>query len=70
MVIKIIVVLILWALAVMNTELLIRWNHFAVSDGSQSQWQFGQVRCRRVNREVWTNYFIDSTYVPRCAPPN
>ncbi|KAJ6549847.1 hypothetical protein B0H19DRAFT_951909, partial [Mycena capillaripes] len=42
-VLNIIVVLILWALAVMNTELLIRWNHFAVSDDSQSQWQFGQI---------------------------
>ncbi|KAJ6610287.1 hypothetical protein B0H10DRAFT_2061047 [Mycena sp. CBHHK59/15] len=42
-VVNIIVVLIFWALAVMNTELLIRWNHFAVSDDSQSLWQFGQI---------------------------
>ncbi|KAJ7233728.1 hypothetical protein B0H12DRAFT_1239251 [Mycena haematopus] len=41
-VIKIISVLILWGMAVMNTELLIRWNHFPPSDG-QSLWQFGQV---------------------------
>lgn len=27
----------------MNTELLIRWNHFAPSDDPQSTWQFGQV---------------------------
>ncbi|KAJ7436116.1 hypothetical protein FB451DRAFT_1108965 [Mycena latifolia] len=40
---KLIVILILWSLAVMNTELLIRWNHFAASDDSHSQWQFGQV---------------------------
>ncbi|KAJ7633786.1 hypothetical protein DFH06DRAFT_1221673 [Mycena polygramma] len=42
-VVNILVVLVLWALAVMNTELLIRWNHFAVSDDSQSPWQFGQI---------------------------
>ncbi|KAF7339096.1 hypothetical protein MVEN_01986100 [Mycena venus] len=41
-VIEIIFVLIIWSLTVMNTELLIRWNHFAPSDG-QSLWQFGQV---------------------------
>ncbi|KAF7343072.1 hypothetical protein MVEN_01737600 [Mycena venus] len=40
---KITIILILWGLAVMNTELLIRWNHFAASDGSHSEWQFGQV---------------------------
>ncbi|KAJ7069249.1 hypothetical protein C8F01DRAFT_1363474 [Mycena amicta] len=34
------VVLVLWATAVMNTELLIRWNHFAPTDHT---WQFGQV---------------------------
>ncbi|KAJ7021306.1 hypothetical protein C8F04DRAFT_1273912 [Mycena alexandri] len=36
-------VLVLWALTVMNTELLIRWNHFAPNDTPQSSWQFGQV---------------------------
>ncbi|KAJ7149169.1 hypothetical protein C8R43DRAFT_1007404 [Mycena crocata] len=41
-VIEIAVVLILWGLTVMNTELLIRWNNFAPSDGTSS-WQFGQV---------------------------
>ncbi|KAF7367976.1 hypothetical protein MSAN_00863200 [Mycena sanguinolenta] len=41
-VIEIFVVLILWGMAVMNTELLIRWNHFPPSNG-QSLWQFGQV---------------------------
>ncbi|KAJ7759520.1 hypothetical protein B0H16DRAFT_1884890 [Mycena metata] len=40
---NLIIVLILWGLAVMNTELLIRWNNFAASDGSQSPWQFGQI---------------------------
>ncbi|KAJ7145177.1 hypothetical protein C8R43DRAFT_1130235 [Mycena crocata] len=40
---KIIVGLILWSLAVMNTELLIRWNHFMESDENHSPWQFGQV---------------------------
>ncbi|KAJ7797269.1 hypothetical protein B0H14DRAFT_2912188, partial [Mycena olivaceomarginata] len=40
---NIVVVLILWTLAVMNTELLIRWNHFAASDDSQSPWQYGQI---------------------------
>ncbi|KAJ6505204.1 hypothetical protein C8R45DRAFT_972006 [Mycena sanguinolenta] len=41
-VIKILFVLVLWGLAVMNTELLIFWNHFPPSNG-QSLWQFGQV---------------------------
>ncbi|KAF7303414.1 hypothetical protein MIND_00569900 [Mycena indigotica] len=36
------VVIVLWALAVMNTELLIRWSHFAPADSAS--WQFGQVR--------------------------
>ncbi|KAF8181931.1 hypothetical protein K438DRAFT_1937898 [Mycena galopus ATCC 62051] len=40
-VIELFVVLILWTLAVMNTELLIRWNRFASSGGGS--WQFGQV---------------------------
>ncbi|KAJ7118140.1 hypothetical protein C8R44DRAFT_982867 [Mycena epipterygia] len=43
LVIEIAVVLILWGLTVMNTELLIRWNHFNPSGGAQSSWQFGQV---------------------------
>ncbi|KAJ6479548.1 hypothetical protein C8R47DRAFT_609126 [Mycena vitilis] len=34
---------ILWGVTVMNTELLIRWNHFAPADSQQSSWQFGQV---------------------------
>lgn len=33
---------VIWALAVMNTELLIRWNHFQPTNASQ--WQFDQVR--------------------------
>lgn len=37
------IVVFLWALTVMNTELLIRWNRFEPEDG-ESQWQFGQVR--------------------------
>ena len=44
MLVKIFSVAILWALVIMNTELLIRWNHFAPPAGSQSMWQFGQVR--------------------------
>ncbi|KAJ7907601.1 hypothetical protein B0H13DRAFT_2332196 [Mycena leptocephala] len=40
---KVPIILILWGLAVMNTELLIWWNHFAPSDDSHSQWQFGQI---------------------------
>ncbi|KAF8126850.1 hypothetical protein K438DRAFT_2001193 [Mycena galopus ATCC 62051] len=43
MILEITVLLILWSLSVMNTELLIRWTHFAPSDDSQSQSQFGQV---------------------------
>ncbi|KAJ7476766.1 hypothetical protein FB451DRAFT_1243901 [Mycena latifolia] len=42
LVIEIVVVLILWGLTVMNTELLIRWNKFPPSN-SASSWQFGQV---------------------------
>ncbi|KAJ6568749.1 hypothetical protein B0H19DRAFT_1256467 [Mycena capillaripes] len=42
-VIEITVKTIIWALAVMNTELLINWSNFAPSDGQQSSWQFGQV---------------------------
>ena len=41
-IIEILVILILWGLAVMNTELLIQWNNFG--DSGESQWQFGQVR--------------------------
>ncbi|KAF8503951.1 hypothetical protein BU17DRAFT_101612 [Hysterangium stoloniferum] len=40
---ELVVILILWSLAVMNTELLIKWNKFQPSTSSQSQWQFGQV---------------------------
>jgi len=43
LVIEIIAIVILWALAVMNTELLIRWNHFELPNSPQSPWQFGQV---------------------------
>lgn len=43
---ELILVLILWSLAVMNTELLISWNHFDRSGGTQSPWQFGQVFIR------------------------
>ncbi|KZP23005.1 hypothetical protein FIBSPDRAFT_1043159 [Athelia psychrophila] len=37
------IILVMWALAVMNTELLIVWNKFAQSDDPQSIWQFGQI---------------------------
>ncbi|KAJ7058755.1 hypothetical protein C8F01DRAFT_1147110 [Mycena amicta] len=40
-IVQILVITILWALAVMNTELLIRWNDFQPPDSSS--WQFGQV---------------------------
>ncbi|KZP08197.1 hypothetical protein FIBSPDRAFT_1052534 [Athelia psychrophila] len=40
---QLLAILILWALAVMNTELLIVRNRFASSEGPQSMWQFGQV---------------------------
>jgi len=43
LIIEITAVIILWALAVMNTELLIRWNHFERPSSPQSAWQFGQV---------------------------
>ncbi|KAJ7186456.1 hypothetical protein C8R46DRAFT_1057234 [Mycena filopes] len=42
-VVNLVVVLVMWAITVMNTELLIRWNHFAPNDTPQSSWQFGQV---------------------------
>ncbi|KAJ7891341.1 hypothetical protein B0H14DRAFT_3428647 [Mycena olivaceomarginata] len=43
MIVELVFISILWSLSVMNTELLIRWNHFAPSDDPQSTWQFGQV---------------------------
>lgn len=33
----------MWSLAVMNTELLIQWNHFNDGGGGGSAWQFGQI---------------------------
>jgi hypothetical protein len=42
-VIELAFVLALWGLTVMNTELLIRWNHIAPEGGQASSWQFGQV---------------------------
>ncbi|KLO09390.1 hypothetical protein SCHPADRAFT_567752 [Schizopora paradoxa] len=39
---EILVVLFVWALGVMNTELLIQWNSFRDVDNG-AQWQFGQV---------------------------
>ncbi|KAJ7137560.1 hypothetical protein C8R43DRAFT_608563 [Mycena crocata] len=50
LVIEIAVVLILWGLAVMNTELP-KWNNFAPSNGTSS-WQVGQVR------RVWRRTYI------------
>lgn len=38
-------ILIAWALFVLNTELLIRWNQSA-EQNEGSSWQFGQVRTR------------------------
>jgi hypothetical protein len=43
LIIETIVIFILWALMVMNIELLIKWNHFERSESSHSAWQFGQV---------------------------
>jgi len=43
LIIELLVMLVLWALAVMNTELLIQWNDFEPSDKAESAWQFGQV---------------------------
>ena len=43
LVVKLIVVCISWAIAVTNTELLIKWNHLKQDPSSQSPWQFGQV---------------------------
>jgi len=43
LIIMILFILLFWAFAVLNTELLIIWNHFEQSDNSQSAWQFGQV---------------------------
>ncbi|KAF7336957.1 hypothetical protein MVEN_02132100 [Mycena venus] len=33
----------LWTSSVVNTELLIHFNHFALPDGQRSPWQFGQI---------------------------
>ncbi|KAJ7613166.1 hypothetical protein FB45DRAFT_273496 [Roridomyces roridus] len=41
LVLKIFLVVVVWSVAVMHVELLIRWNHFAPI--GQSQWQFGQI---------------------------
>ena len=41
--VKLIIISVLWALAILNTELLIGWNHFADTSDPQSVWQFGQV---------------------------
>lgn len=63
---KITVILILWGLAVINTELLIRWNRFAASDGSHSQWQFGQVSEVQFTADVcMLTAQPGSAYVPR-----
>lgn len=56
LIIEIIMILILWALAVMNTELLIRWNHFEQTPiSSQSAWQFGQVCVVSTGEDFRTN---------------
>ncbi|KAI5118519.1 hypothetical protein M0805_007688 [Coniferiporia weirii] len=43
LIIEIIVIFILWALTVMNTELLIKWNNFEGGGGGSESWQFGQI---------------------------
>ncbi|KAJ7466523.1 hypothetical protein FB451DRAFT_1178672 [Mycena latifolia] len=42
-VIELALVLVLWGLTVINTELLIALNHIAPEGGQQPSWQFGQV---------------------------
>ncbi|KAF7983538.1 hypothetical protein HWV62_21102 [Athelia sp. TMB] len=42
-ILQFVLITILWALAVMNTELLIAWNNFASPDSDVSIWQFGQI---------------------------
>jgi hypothetical protein len=59
LIIEIIMILILWALAVMNTELLIRWNHFEQTPiSSQSAWQFGQVSVVSIGEDFRTNKVV------------
>jgi len=41
LIVVLIVISVIWSLAVMNTELLIRWNHFAPNH--ESKWTFGQL---------------------------
>jgi len=43
LVIEITILVTMWVLAVMNTELLIRWNRFKRPECSESAWQFGQI---------------------------
>jgi len=43
LVIELFAIVVVWALAVMNTELLIKANHSEPSNDGQSTWQFGQV---------------------------
>lgn len=44
MLITLSIIAVIWALVVMNTELLIRSNHFQSIGTDSSQWQFGQVQ--------------------------
>jgi hypothetical protein len=42
-IVKIAVKVIVWTIAVTNTELLVHWNHFDHGSSSRSSWQLGQV---------------------------
>lgn len=62
LIVEIIIILILWALTVMNTELLINWNHFEPSDDPESIWQFGQVRPCAGPLSPWQMDLLTSIY--------
>jgi hypothetical protein len=48
LVVRLLIVLILWAIDIINTELLIRWSYFEPATDAHSMWQFGQVRDRTI----------------------
>lgn len=54
---KLVVILILWAVTVMNTELLILWNHLKQDPSAQTPWQFGQVCMRALLDPSLTSKF-------------
>jgi hypothetical protein len=70
LIIEIAVKVILWMMAVMNTELLIRWNYFDLVSSSGSPWQFGQVSLLTKFRMYYQHLImsIDPANVS-CRPP-